>query len=303
MLIQKNRLIHLAATALIIGSFYGAQALAQANDDTDDTIAHTPPAHGHVNTILACEKSEQGWVVAFSDVTENSKFANAPAAGERCLPLLAQVPPSKRSEVPVFLNPNKGPNSNAAEEEPKPEGPETIDDCLSWVIEGPSVSDSTSPGKNFGVSGIVICDVDSNRNELITQFVDSHNNYTPTTNESCIDTLDALTKKGHRARPPVSVSRSGGSLYVKNGPRGKMEVVECGMNENGKPVTTYWEDQDGLMPVGESCLAAVSDQGKGSFKVSNPVAIPPGGFTNGPLNIWSIAGATQPVFVRLSKPD
>lgn len=232
--------------------------------------------------VVACDKSEDGLVVNFSQSSADEGIYKALYSGESCLQALAKLPKRTRSRTPVFFS---------AHPQEAPRVPPTDNQTLIWFQKHRGI-----PEKIIG------CTLDE-QGIFQTAFV---NGQQRVLGEPCVDTLAAWESPRSKVKGPIVAQfgqtpngkAKGGLLWVINNRR-SVEVVECNLDPNGTLVTTYRESSmKGLMAIGDSCLGVLAEhRAGGRLTIQGPVPIPTagdggdGGTTDVPdCIIWDIDG-------------
>lgn len=246
------------------------------------SLAENASPPGRVDAVLACDVTDEGLKVNFSETTLSSKGFSA-NPGDACLPILANYPVPFRSVSPLVAKMGNG--------GPAPTTPED----LVWTFFGP---------KNE-VEAVVGCAVVDGL--LTTVFVDNQGPpYLPKEDERCGETLSKVELVGFGTfsvkKRPIPAALRGEVVGVPGGQtmvwtlnrHDEINVVGCDLID-GVLETRFVDSGDGTLytPEDERCLDTLSILDGEGFKASNPVAAIQSGAdtTIDECLIWIIDGA------------
>ncbi len=274
--------------AVVVGSLaFLAPSYAQ-----DEVAPIAPDAWGTVQGVIACDFGEDGLTVLSADFAPGKLSGFNPQPGDSCLDALLQIPPAYILRPPEWVNPRAD-----TVESPKD---------LVWVIV-----------KEGRISAIVDCA--PGEGGLTTRVVDTGIlSPSPYVEMPCVSALAAFQAMGGRAVGPTAAalsidgdgvgnlvwfneSKGFGFITQDSGELPAIQVVGCGLNDQGLLVAKYHEISGiGVLPVNDqSCVATLfTVPGMGKLVLRNqPVAVSKakkGGIdTSDPgCLIWDLVGGT-----------
>ena len=224
-------------------------------------LAETASPPGRVDAVLACDLTDEGLKVNFSETTLSSKGFSA-SPGDACLPILANYPVPFRTASPLVTKMGNG-------------GPAlTTPEDLVWTLVG---SDNE-------VEAVVGCGLFDG--VLTTVFVDNQGPpYSLEEDERCMVTLSKVRTVGFGTfkfkKYPFPAALRGEVVGIPGrdmmvwtlNRHDEINVVGCDLID-GVLETRFVDSGDGTLytPEDERCLDTLSILDSEGFKASNPVA-------------------------------